>query len=228
MFPGKGQVHSKVHLSADCHMQPHIQTPSEEPENGVELGVSRSLRNGQTISRDTSRLVLTIPGKPLILYLTMLEESMGCVLGQQDASRKKEQATYYLNKKFTNCEQRYPRLERTYSALVWTAKRLRQYMLAQTTWLIAKMDPLKYIFAKPTLTRRIARWQMSLSDASPNYMAHSQDEHIINRVWIQVGRMDTLVRWSVELIGKQNRSSIGIPRRSMLSFLNQTRLLLHQ
>ncbi|RDX97016.1 hypothetical protein CR513_20262, partial [Mucuna pruriens] len=51
-------------------------------------------------------LVPTIPRKPLILYLTMLEESMGYVLGKQDASGKKEQAIYYLSKKFTNYEQR--------------------------------------------------------------------------------------------------------------------------
>ncbi|RDX73681.1 hypothetical protein CR513_46670, partial [Mucuna pruriens] len=73
-------------------------------------------------------LVPTIPGKPLILYLTVLEESMGCVLGQQDASRKKEQAIYYLSKKFIDYEQRYPTLERTCYALVWTVKRLRQYI----------------------------------------------------------------------------------------------------
>ncbi|RDX73710.1 Retrovirus-related Pol polyprotein from transposon 17.6, partial [Mucuna pruriens] len=109
-------------------------------------------------------LVLVVPRKPLILYLTVLEESMGCVLGQLDASRKKEQAIYYLNKKFINCEQRYSTLERTYYALVWATKRLRQYMLAHTTWLIDKTDPLKYIFQKPTLTGRIAHWQMALSE----------------------------------------------------------------
>ncbi|RDX65114.1 Retrovirus-related Pol polyprotein from transposon 17.6, partial [Mucuna pruriens] len=42
-------------------------------------------------------LVPVVPRKPLILYLTMLEKSMGCVLGQQDASGKKEQAIYYLS-----------------------------------------------------------------------------------------------------------------------------------
>ncbi|RDX97774.1 hypothetical protein CR513_19416, partial [Mucuna pruriens] len=43
-------------------------------------------------------LVLVIPRKPLILYLTVLEESIGCVLGQKDTSRKKEQAIDYLSK----------------------------------------------------------------------------------------------------------------------------------
>ncbi|RDX78860.1 Retrovirus-related Pol polyprotein from transposon 17.6, partial [Mucuna pruriens] len=101
-------------------------------------------------------LVPVVPGKPLILYLTMLEESMGGILGQQDASRK-EQTIYYLSKKYST-------LERTCCALVWAAKRLRQYILAHTTWLIAKMDPLKYIFEKSALTGQIARWQMTLSE----------------------------------------------------------------
>ncbi|RDX90425.1 Retrovirus-related Pol polyprotein from transposon opus, partial [Mucuna pruriens] len=109
-------------------------------------------------------LVPTIPGKPLILYLTVLEESMGCILGQQEASGKKEHAIYYLSKKFTDWEQRYPTLERTCCVLVWTVKRLRQYMLAHTTWLIAKTNPLKYIFKNPALIGRIACWQMTLSE----------------------------------------------------------------
>ncbi|RDX89179.1 hypothetical protein CR513_29113, partial [Mucuna pruriens] len=96
-------------------------------------------------------LVLAVLGKPLILYLTVLKESIGGILGQQNDSGK-EQAIYYLNKKFTEYEQRYSALERTCCALVWVAKRLRQYMLAHTTRLIAKMDPLKYIFGKPSLT----------------------------------------------------------------------------
>ncbi|RDY06281.1 rnhA, partial [Mucuna pruriens] len=37
-------------------------------------------------------------------------------------------------------------------------------MLSHTTWLVAKNDPVKYIFEKPALTGRIARWQMALSE----------------------------------------------------------------
>ncbi|RDX84143.1 Retrovirus-related Pol polyprotein from transposon 17.6, partial [Mucuna pruriens] len=115
-------------------------------------------------------LVPATPGKPLILYLTVLEESMGCVLGQQDDTGRKEQAIYYLSKKFMDCEQRYLALERTCCALAWATKRLRQYMLAHTTWLIVKTDPIKYIFEKPTLTGRIARWQMALTDRLPAFV----------------------------------------------------------
>jgi len=90
--------------------------------------------------------------------------SQWAVLGQHDETGKKEHAIYYMSNKFTNFEQRYSSLERTCCALVWAAHRLRQYMLSHTTWLISKMDPLKDIFEKLTLTGRIAHWQMLLSE----------------------------------------------------------------
>ena len=39
---------------------------------------------------------------------------------------------------------------------------MKQYMLSYTTWLVSKMDLVKYIFKKPALTGRIARWQVLL------------------------------------------------------------------
>jgi len=53
-------------------------------------------------------------------------------------------------------------LEKTCCALVWASHRLRQYMLSHTMWLISKMNPVKYIFEKPALMGRIARWQVLL------------------------------------------------------------------
>ena len=58
-------------------------------------------------------LVPPVPGRLLILYMTVLNESMGCVLGQHDEFGKREQAIYYLSKKFTACEINYSLLERT-------------------------------------------------------------------------------------------------------------------
>ena len=64
-------------------------------------------------------LMPPVPGRPLIFYMTVLDES-----------RKREQAVYYLSKKFTTCEMNYSLLERTCCALVWVSHRLRQYMLS--------------------------------------------------------------------------------------------------
>ena len=42
-------------------------------------------------------------------------------------------------------------------------------MSNHTTWLISKMDPIKYIFENPALTGRIARWHMLLSEYDIEY-----------------------------------------------------------
>ena len=52
-------------------------------------------------------LMLKVEGRPLIMYLTLLENSMGCVLDKHDECGRKEHAIYYLSKKFTDCETRY-------------------------------------------------------------------------------------------------------------------------
>ena len=109
-------------------------------------------------------LMPSVLGRPLILYMTVLDESMGCMLGQHDDSGKRERAVYYLSKKFTACEMNYSLLERTCYALMWAAHRLRQYMLSHTTWLVSKIDLVKYIFLKPALIGRIAWWQVQLSE----------------------------------------------------------------
>lgn len=114
-------------------------------------------------------LIPPVEGRPLIMYLTVLEDSMGYVLGQQDETGRKEYAIYYLSKKFTDCESRYSALEKTCCALAWAAKRLQQYMIRHTTWLISKMDPIKYLFEKPVLNGRISRWKMLLSEYDIEY-----------------------------------------------------------
>ncbi|XP_052877211.1 uncharacterized protein LOC108451631 [Gossypium arboreum] len=75
------------------------------------------------------------PDKPLILYLVVFENSM-----------------------------RYSPIEKLCCALIWTTRRLRQYMLYYTTWLISKLDPLKYMMESNALTGRMARWQILLSE----------------------------------------------------------------
>ncbi|OMO62254.1 hypothetical protein CCACVL1_22930 [Corchorus capsularis] len=116
-------------------------------------------------------LVPPVKGKPLILYLTVFKKSMGCVLAQQDETGKKEHATYYLSKKFTDYEAKYSALEKMCCVLVWAAHRLRQYMLYHTTWLVAKLDPVKYVFEKLGLSGRIARWQVLLSEYDMVYVS---------------------------------------------------------
>ncbi|XP_070045892.1 uncharacterized protein [Nicotiana tomentosiformis] len=113
---------------------------------------------------DPSILVPPEPGRPLFMYLIVLENSFSYVLRQHDVTGKREQDIYYLSKKFTSYEAEYTLLERTCCALTWVAQKLRHYLLAYTTHLITRMDPLKYIFQKPMPTRRLAKWQILLTE----------------------------------------------------------------
>ena len=43
-------------------------------------------------------------------------------------------------------------------------------MLCHSTWLIIKIDPIKYIFENPSLSKRVARWQVQLSEYNVQYV----------------------------------------------------------
>ncbi|PKI59203.1 hypothetical protein CRG98_020404, partial [Punica granatum] len=62
-------------------------------------------------------LVPPTPGRPLILYLTVRRQSLGCMLGQEDESTRAEHAIYYLSKKFTEGESNHPEIEKMCCAL---------------------------------------------------------------------------------------------------------------
>ncbi|XP_056685490.1 uncharacterized protein [Spinacia oleracea] len=104
------------------------------------------------------------PGEPLILYLTVTETAMGALLAQYQEGTKREIAIYYLSKKFLDYETRYNPLEKACIALIYATKKLRHYLQAHTTFLISRLDPIKYIFEKPILTERFARWHAILSE----------------------------------------------------------------
>ncbi|KAM2658151.1 hypothetical protein EV1_013454 [Malus domestica] len=90
-------------------------------------------------------------GKPLILYITTQESSVGALLAQENESQK-EGALYYLNRTITGAELNYSPIEKICLALVFAIQKLRHYMHAYTIHLVAKADPVKYVMSKPVLT----------------------------------------------------------------------------
>ncbi|XP_075087585.1 uncharacterized protein LOC142169598 [Nicotiana tabacum] len=129
-----------------------------------------SLRWNQGLSVKSASTGSPQAGKPLFLYLLVLDNAFGSVLGQHDNTGRKEQAIYYLSKKFTPCEAQYTLIERTCCALTWIAQKLRHYMTSYTTHLISRLDPLKYIFQKPMPTIKLAKWQILLNEFDVVYI----------------------------------------------------------
>ncbi|XP_070013111.1 uncharacterized protein [Nicotiana sylvestris] len=134
-----------------------------------QMSVKKLSTKSKNISNQ-SVLVPPEPGRPLF-YLIVLENSFGCVLWQHDVTWKKEQAIYYLTKKFSSYEAKYTLLERICCTLTWVVQKLRHYLLADTTYLISRLDHLKYIFQKPMLTGRLEKWQILLTEFDIVYVS---------------------------------------------------------
>ena len=64
-------------------------------------------------------LVLPLPKKPLLLYLTTMDIAMRALLAQYLEETRKENAIYYINKKMLPYEEKYSPLKKTCVALVW-------------------------------------------------------------------------------------------------------------
>ena len=111
------------HLTATC--EPIFKLPKKDQVVKWNKECQTAFERIKEYLQEPPILMPPAEGRSLILYLTVLDNSMGCVLGQHDESGQKEHAIYYLSKKFTDCETRYSLLEKTCCALVWVARRLR-------------------------------------------------------------------------------------------------------
>ncbi|RVW20699.1 Retrovirus-related Pol polyprotein from transposon 297 [Vitis vinifera] len=90
-------------------------------------------------------LVPPTPGRPLLLYLSVSDMALGCMLAQIDDLRKG--ASYLL------------------------PKRLRHYMTEYSVHLISRLDPLRYLFDRPALTGRLMRWLVLLTEFDIQYVS---------------------------------------------------------
>ncbi|RVW25856.1 Retrovirus-related Pol polyprotein from transposon 412 [Vitis vinifera] len=115
-------------------------------------------------------LVPPTPGRPLLIYLSVSDMALGCMLAQIDDSGK-ERAIYYLSKRMLEYEMRYVMIERLCLALVWASKRLRHYMTDYSVHLISRLDPLRYLFDRPALTGRLMRWLVLLTEFDIQYVS---------------------------------------------------------
>ena len=114
-------------------------------------------------------LVPPTPGRPLLLYLSVSDIALGCMLAQLDDSGN-ERAIYYPSKRMLEYECKYIMIKRLCLALVWATRRLRHYMTKYSILLVSQLDPLRYLFDRPVLTGRLMRWLVLLTEFDIQYM----------------------------------------------------------
>ncbi|KAG9458869.1 hypothetical protein H6P81_003377 [Aristolochia fimbriata] len=119
----------------------------------------------------TKPLVLVAPivDRPLLLYIAAQEKSVGALLAQCDENNK-ERSLYYLSRALVGAELNYSPIEKTCLALIFAIQKLRHYLLAHSTNLISRADPLKYIMSWPILSGRLAKWALLLSEFEINFV----------------------------------------------------------
>ena len=110
------------------------------------------------------------PGRPLLLYLSISDMALGCMLAPIDDSGK-ERVIYYMSKRMLEYEMKYAMIERLCLTLVWATRRLRHYMIEYSVHLISRLDPLRYLFDRPALTGRLMRWLILLTEFDIQYVS---------------------------------------------------------
>eukprot|EP01018_Ginkgo_biloba_P024701 Gb_11641 [translate_table: standard] len=111
-------------------------------------------------------LVSPILGKPLLLYISATQVALGSLLSMMTYKEKELSTTlvkllWHMNAII---------IEKACLAVVFASQKLRHYMLSNKIKLIAKIDPLKYLLSKSTLTGRMAKWVMMFSKFDIEYV----------------------------------------------------------
>ncbi|KAG9458147.1 hypothetical protein H6P81_002655 [Aristolochia fimbriata] len=129
-------------------------------------------------------------------------------------------------------ELNYSPIEKMCLALIFAIQKLRHYLLAHSTNLISRADPLKFIMSRPMLSGRLAKWALLLSEFEINFipqkaikgqgLANFLADHPIPAEWEIIGdfevRKDELVPYQKEaqrLLEKIPNATLGhVPRAS--------------
>ncbi|CAL8993785.1 unnamed protein product, partial [Prunus brigantina] len=109
-------------------------------------------------------------GKPLRLYISASEGSIGCLLAQNNKSER-EQAVHYLSRTLNMAELNYSPIEKLCLALYFAATKLRHYMLPSVVQIISRTDLIKCMLTRPIIRGRIGKWTMALSEFTFQYAA---------------------------------------------------------
>jgi ribonuclease HI len=133
----------------------------EQCQNAFE-NIKRYLLNPPT-------LAAPIKGRPLILYISAQESSLGALLAQHN-DEGKEVACYYLSRTMAGAEKNYTGIEKLCLALIFSLKKLRHYMLSHEIQLVARADPVKYILSQPALLGRLGKWSVLMMEFDISYV----------------------------------------------------------
>ena len=120
---------------------------------------------------------------PLLLCLSVIGDVIESMLAHED-NDKNERTVYYLSKRFHDYETRYTPIEKSCFTLVCVVQKLRHIILPSQIWIVARMDPLKYLFEKHALSGRISRWLILLVEFDLKYVSRNQSKEVLCQIFV--------------------------------------------
>lgn len=102
-------------------------------------------------------------GMPLKLYISATQESIGCLLVQNNLEGN-EQAIYYLSRFLSPVEIKYSVIEKMCLTLYYACTKPRHYLINSRVFVLAKTYLIKYILNRPILSGRIGKWSLALAE----------------------------------------------------------------
>ncbi|XP_070667874.1 uncharacterized protein [Malus domestica] len=163
-------------------------------------------------------------GKPLKLYISAAEESIGYLIAQDNEAGRK-QAIFYLIRNLNPPEINYSTVEKLCLAVFFAASKLRHYMLPSVTQVIAQTDVIRYMLTRPIVKGRIGKWTMALSEFSLQYvphkavkgqaladfLAHHPSPYGFGDTDVEIGMVETRDNyWTMYFDGSSTSSSAGV------------------
>ncbi|CAN6686435.1 unnamed protein product [Malus baccata var. baccata] len=162
--------------------------------------------------------------QPLKLYITTVEESIGCLLAQ-DNDVGREHAIFYLSWNLNPPEINYSVVEKLCLALFFGVSKLRHYMLPSVTQVIVQTDVISYMLTRPIVKGRIGKWTMALFEfilqyvpqkavkgqALADFLAHHPSPYEFRGNNVDIGLIQTRDNyWTMYFDGSSTSVSVGV------------------
>ena len=96
-----------------------------------------------------------------ILYVSASDNAIVGVLVQEDDARH-EHVIYYISQKLIGPPLRYSHEEKLSLAVIFSAQKLRHYIIANHTRVVADSNPMQYLLSRHLLQGREAKWVVVL------------------------------------------------------------------
>lgn len=158
-----------------------------------------------------------IPRRPLKLYISASQDTIGCLLAQDDENSV-ERAIYYLSRVLNDAELRYSAIEKLCLALYFSCTKLKYYMMPCNVYVVSKTDVIKYMLSKPILNGRIGKWTIALSEFSLQYLpakavkGQAIADFLVEHPGEEIPEINlvTLKPWKLFFDGSRHKNGIGV------------------